>query len=95
MVFFSPGYKFLCNAEFDMLMVILRLLISRKANFKWEGSKIWVRSEFYQLKGQKTWKKEMLQENIMYYLKTILNYELNTDIYEQCKVKCIPKGSEA
>lgn len=37
----------------------------------------------------------MLQENIMYYLKTVLNYELNTDIYEQCKVKCIAKGSEA
>lgn len=46
-----------------MFMVIV---ISKKATSVWETSKIWVKSEFYQLKGKKIWEKEMVKENIHY-----------------------------
>lgn len=77
-----------------MLMLLVKLLISRKAN-SIRDRKIWVTSEFYQLEGKKAWKKKMLQEIIIYWLKLLLSYELNTDVCERCKVKRIPEGSEA
>lgn len=46
-----------------MFIVIVKLLISKKAASVWEYCKIWAKNESYQLKGPKIWEKEMLKEN--------------------------------
>lgn len=49
-----------------MFIVIIKLPISRKVTSEWEYSKIWVKSEFCQLKGKKIWEKKMLKFNDIY-----------------------------